>query len=70
MACRTELLNVVRSRDVADESRAHLQRQLRSREADCNRMAVQIRVRFSPSDPILASTLPYVAETRKFTCIH
>ena len=37
-------MNVGRLRDVADDARAHLQRQLRSREADCNRMAVQIRV--------------------------
>lgn len=43
-----EVSNVGRLRDVADDTRAHLQRQLRTREADCNRMAVQIRVRFSP----------------------
>ena len=29
-----------------ESTRAHLQNQLRKREGDCNRMAVQIRVRF------------------------
>ena len=30
--------------DSLESTRAHLQKQLRTKEADCNRMAVQIRV--------------------------
>lgn len=29
-----------------EQTRAHLQKQLRQKEADCNRMAVQVRVSF------------------------
>jgi hypothetical protein len=33
-----------RSESSIEQTRAHLQKQLRQKEADCNRMAVQVRV--------------------------
>lgn len=46
MAQREETLALSKLQEALETTRAHLQKQLRTKEADCNRMAVQIRVRW------------------------
>ncbi|XP_025114481.1 outer dense fiber protein 2-like isoform X5 [Pomacea canaliculata] len=43
MAQREETLALSKLQEALETTRAHLQKQLRTKEADCNRMAVQIR---------------------------
>ena len=64
MAQREESVALGNLQDSLEATRAHLQKQLRTKEADCNRMAVQIRVSACWSlacCPFSSSTFPAIS---------
>ena len=65
-AQRDETVALGKLKHSLEATRAHLQRQLRTKEADCDRMTVQIRARlqslhFIHSNHVLLSTTSHTA---------
>ena len=52
-----------------ESTRAHLQKQLRQKEADCNRMAVQIRVGRHETVALIQQLVALCDEVKLLSCV-